>query len=300
MSVFTILTDDESLIARVRLGLARSDIVHHIRGGLDALVPRPEAGRADIIALDLCDMDEAHAVVRLIEFCRRVGDDRRVVGIVSTLDRPHVRAITSKSGRDIAVILNDAEQVGMALRAIGNDRSLTVCAAVTLEVLECLQKPVAQSIAGVVLGSACQIHNVLDVTGEIGSSKSRLGELLANEGSRTASGVIHRAQCVYALALARHTSMPILGIAAMTRLGKPERFHEYCEKELGGRVKRLARQWPVLSLDAFLERALKDATAMTPRPKKHAGSEVRRKNQGEGRFRLSGNPPRGVRGTNVT
>jgi hypothetical protein len=220
-------------------------------------VPRPSGAQTDLIALDLSAIEAEGAEARLIEFRRRIADDRRIVGIVHNMKSPRVRTVTSIAGRAMAVVVSDDDPVGIILRALCNDRSLTVSAAVAVEALDQVLLPVARSVARIVLGSGCEIHRVSRLLPELGCSTSSINALLADEPSGSAAGVIRLTQCAYALTLARHTSLSTSRIAALAQLGKLERFHKHCEVQLGYRAGVLAKMWPELPLSDFVVHALR-------------------------------------------
>ena len=265
MTAFCVLTDDEILVAQIRAGLSRADHVLCLPSASYAPLPRSRLSECDTIAVDCRRLVFGDAVNQLLELRRRTAEDRRLVGIVGREVHTGVAVVTCSQAHDLDFILSCSDRVGVVLRAVGNDQSLTVCAAASLTVLSEVLQPIATEVAGIVLGSGCSIRSVSAAATEFGCSVSSLRQKLLLEGSGGSLGVIRFVQCVYALALARRTTINVVDIARFAGFAKIDRFHTHCAAALGGRTRSLAQQWPELGLDSFLRIVLSRAHNNSPR-----------------------------------
>lgn len=254
-----VISDDDALVARIRLGLARTDRLIQMRGGWEVPIPRASAGQPDIVVIDLRAFEAPAACRVVLALRQRVPDDRALVGVVTYAAAPRIAVVTSEKSRDIDFILSDAtdgEDVGVIVRAVANDQSATACAAITLAALEGLLKPEAYAVAKVVLASGCAVRRVGSVAAELGLSSARLRAELLAEGSPPAALVIRHTQCAYALALARRVELTAGQLATFAKLGKRERFHLHCEALLGARAQQLADRMTDVNMYDFLVRTL--------------------------------------------
>lgn len=270
MSDFTVLTDDERLADRIRVGLATDDVVRRIGGGTDVRVPRPRPGEPDLIVLDLRNVDPGQAIAELVEFRKRFTVDRRVIAIVAS-NPTGAAVVSSTQEADVDFILDERVDIGMVIRAIANDRSTTACAAMALLALQKVQRPVAQSVSCTVLGSGCVVCSAHRIAHALGMSESTLRSHLIHEGSPLPLAVIRLSSCVYALALARRTRCKVDAIRHFAGIDGDDAFRSWSIAMLGGSVRELAMKWPQLSLQAFLSRALAERPHLPTEPVKFAG-----------------------------
>jgi AraC-like DNA-binding protein len=246
MTVFTVITEDDDLLARVRLGLRRGDMVRHIEGGVNMLIPRPPSGDVELVVVDLRSAVPSSAVSLIADLRQRVAADRTVIGVVSS-SGAGPRVVASTAEADLGIIIADHDDVGLLLRAFANDASRTMCAAVALHSLGGLLHPTARAVASIVLGSGCRTRTGDSVAAALDMSSSGLAAHLRREGSAPPGKLIRQVRVVYALALMRFASDTI--------------FNACCTGLLGARVAQLAGKWPEIPADAFLARILADRAA---------------------------------------
>jgi hypothetical protein len=210
-----LVSSDQELANKLRHVIGSDDRFVHWRS--DSGLPYAVSSSEQWVVVD-CRAHRPDQIVGTLAALRaRVGERARYAALVTDLDSAGIEVVATIGGLATEILLAYTDSVADLLRAMLNDPTQTVAAAIALSaLLEYLPEP-THEIVGCVLATGLQASSVKEVAAALRSDRSEIGRGLRESVGWTAKELVDLAKASFAAVLLRASALPVASVAEAAR-----------------------------------------------------------------------------------
>jgi hypothetical protein len=249
-----LISSDPKFRLQIQRALAEEDRV--IRWHAGSFSPRDKVASNQWVVLDCRDKAGDAVVAELASIRDYVGPNSRCVVVTSGPLRAYVELIASIGSRATEVTLADSDSVADVLRALFNDSTETIAAAIALSSLLKYLPTAAHDIARCVLAGGLQASSVKEVASAMQRDRSELGRGLRTACGWTATELVDLAKASYAAALLCQPSVHMQAVVTATRFGERRWLDALLRRVFGATARVLRAEYDDSEPGAWLDELL--------------------------------------------